>query len=181
MTALFALCTLAGCPKDDAQPDSQSPPAHDAGMAMPCAKGTPELTVGEMDGLTAMGKHKLIQARVIAADHQPPERYYNTWTVQFLDDKGEPLDDVKVENACAYMPLHLHGNPPRKVTPQDDPDKVELNDLNLFMPGAWEIQLAVTSPSAASGPAKDYTNCDAKTQRGPGSELIVLTVCQPND
>jgi hypothetical protein len=181
--AFAASATLVGCKSGDDDDDSSTTmgDAGSQGDGTDRCKGSPQLTVGPEDGLSAMGENKQIQVRVIDADNVPAVKYYNTWTVQFLDAQGKPLDDIAIDKVCAYMPVHGHGTPPTMITQQTDKSTFELKNLNLTMPGPWQIQFALSSPSAATGPANQFVNvaCDKMHMHG-GSELILFPVCQPN-
>jgi hypothetical protein len=180
----FAVSAIViGC-KSSGDDDDSATAMEDAGQSSDGTdrcKGSPQLVVGPEDGLTAMGENKQIQVRVLDADNVPPTKYYNTWTVQFLDAQGKPLDDVTIDKVCAYMPVHMHGSPPTKITQQSDASMFELENLNLSMPGPWEIQFAISSPNAATGPANKFVSdkCDRTRMHG-GNELILFPVCEPN-
>jgi hypothetical protein len=182
--AFAVSATSVGC-KSSGDADDSANVTEDAGQqpdGTSRCKGSPQLAVGPDDGLTAMGENKQIQVRVLDADNVPPVRYYNTWTVQFLDPQGKPLDDVVINKVCAYMPVHGHGAPPEMITQQEDASTFELKHLNLSMPGPWEIQFALSSPSAANGPADQFVDdktCDRMHTHG-GSELVLFRVCEPN-
>lgn len=181
--AFSASAIAMGC-KSSGDDDDSTTMSQDAGPqpdGTDRCKGSPQLVVGPDDGLTAMGDNKEIQVRVIDADNVPAVKYYNTWTVQFLDAQGKPLEDVTVDKICAYMPVHGHGTPPTMITQQTDKSTFEVMNLNLLMPGPWEIQFALSSPSAASGPANKFVSdkCDKMHMHG-GSELVLFPVCEPN-
>jgi hypothetical protein len=176
--AFSASAMPMGCKSSGDDDDSATMP-DDAGSSDGTArcKGSPQLVAD----LTAMGENKQIQVRVVDADNLPAAKYYNTWTVQFLDAQGKPLDDVTVDKICAYMPVHMHGTPPTEVTQQTDKSMFEVKDINLTMPGPWQIQFALSSPSAATGTANKFVSdrCDTNHMHG-GSELVLFPVCEPN-
>lgn len=95
-----------------------------------------------------------IQAKLVAASPAPPERYFNDWTVAFESADGEPRTDVTLCGARTFMPVHGHyGTPDPRVTQHaDDRAVFELDALNLFMRGPWEVRLKV---SAADGGEHD--------------------------
>jgi hypothetical protein len=100
-------------------------------------------------GMEAVGDSEAVMARLLDASPAPPEKFKNDWAVEFLDMDGNALDDVEVEMARPWMPAHLHdGTFPPVVTPMDDPGAFQIDDLNLWMRGLWEVQLTVSSASA---------------------------------
>lgn len=125
-------------------------------------------------GLEVQSAGKAITARVLDADPLTPARFYNDWTVQFLDAQGAPLTDVTVQNACAWMYVqHNHGSPAMNVAQLPDASSYKLSALNLFMRGPWSIELALSSARLGGQPTQ-VTACD-KTH--PGSDKIVIPVC----
>jgi hypothetical protein len=140
-----------------------------------CPADTPEFVAEPTRGLLAVGQKALVQARVVAASVVPPMRYENTWTIELTDAQGAPLAGAKIADACAYMPVHGHGERARRVTGLAEPGRFQLEDLNLKMAGPWEVQLAVTSPGL-TGTAELSTNCDRQAAH-PGIDYVVLNVC----
>jgi hypothetical protein len=56
-------------------------------------------------------------------------------------DPSDGASDVELLEASAFMPAHGHGTTEPVVVDAGDGYRVE--DLNLFMPGHWEITLEV--------------------------------------
>jgi hypothetical protein len=177
---LLLLGASSGCggssngKSDDAAPTDAGSEASDK-----CPADTPEFVATPENGLIAMGKHGGVEARIIAANPAMPERFENTWTVRFLDSSQQALAGVDIADACVFMPAHGHGGKPKAVSMQNDAGTFELNALNLFMRGPWEVQLAVNAPGADQS-TKEFTSCD-RNRESPGQDLIVFRVCVPDD
>jgi len=136
-----------------------------------CPAGVPVSGIG----LETPSQTKTITARVLDATPKTAARFDNSWTVQFLDAQGAPLNDVTINNACAWMYVHQHGGPPMAVTQLSDPSTFELKALNLFMRGPWSIELAVSSPSKGGTPTQ-MTACD-RNGKALGMDKIALSIC----
>jgi hypothetical protein len=137
---------LAGC-KDEQAEHSHDASAHaDAAEFEGCPQETPRFEPG-MTTLSAEGRIAVV---LQDASGIPPVRYFNDWTLAFTDAEGAPLEDLEVLRARAYMRVHNHyGTPdPRVVRQDDDPSVFELERINLFMRGPWEVQLTLRSESA---------------------------------
>lgn len=77
---------------------------------------------------------------LVDSNPAPPDKGNNTWTLELADPGGAPVDDVTIE-VEPFMPDHGHGTTvPAAVTPMGD-GVYELDPVNLFMPGLWEITL----------------------------------------
>jgi hypothetical protein len=178
MMAAIAALLGSGCPSDDDDDDDAHQVDHDAGYVDPdemvrCPDGIPEFFAGETSGSEATGENDQVMARVIAADHVPLKRFSNTWTVELTSPDGTPLEGVEIVEACAYMPVHRHGLPPRAVKALAEPGRFVLDRLNFTMRGPWEMQLAVNvdGEAEASGRA---TDCDPTAS---GSDYLAFQVC----
>ncbi len=66
------------------------------------------------------------------------------------DTAQTPVDDVGLE-VEPYMPDHMHGaSIATKVTAMEEPGQLELDPVNLFMPGLWEVRLHFTMPDEST-------------------------------
>ena len=74
----------------------------------------------------------------------PPGRDDNTWEID-VSREGAPLSGATIK-VTPFMPDHRHGTAvPVVVTPDPDvPGRYELSPINLWMPGLWEITVAIT-------------------------------------
>jgi hypothetical protein len=144
MLGAFAL----GCSgKDEAPPPA---PKEEEG---PCADG-PDFRLN----MEAIGDEGAVKGVLIAASPAPPERNENDWTVEFRDMSDAPLSDVEITMAQPFMPAHNHdGTFDPTVVALDEPGRFEIQDINLWMPGMWEVRFTVESASAGA----DYVVFDA--------------------
>jgi hypothetical protein len=99
-------------------------------------------------GLERSGEH--VTVRFVDAMPAPPARFDNTWILEVLDvTTGMPVDGVVLEGE-ARTSNHTHRTSiATKVTVMDAPGQLELDPVNLFMPGLWEVRLHFTMPDAA--------------------------------
>jgi hypothetical protein len=127
---------------------SQSGDAAIGEVFLRCPSDTPVFVAG----LVADGETGVVNARLIDASALPPQKYRNDWTIEFTSEEGTPLDDVDlaVDDVLAKMPGHSHVNSPRAVNALPEPGRYELEYLNLFMRGPWEIEIMAASESAGS-------------------------------
>lgn len=125
----------------------ETPPPHSHTHTVdPCA-GVPDFSLF----MVATGEQGAIKGVLVSASPAPPERYENDWTVEFRDASDEPLGDVELTMAEPFMPAHNHdGTFAPVVAPLEAPGRFEIQDLNLWMPGLWEIRFTVESASAGS-------------------------------
>jgi len=148
---LLLLLSLTACRADagDSGGDAHEH-VHDTGAErgegtqfVGCPDTIPAFDLG-MSTTSADGR---IKAQLRGASSVPPVRFLNDWTLLFSDAQGNPLSTVSLRQARAFMPVHGHyGTPdPRLVRHQDEPAVYDLNALNLFMRGPWQVQLAVST------------------------------------
>jgi hypothetical protein len=187
----FAICGLAlalasvsvsGC--DASSNDAAELDRTDAGSdpELRCPDDIPEFFAGPTMGTAGIGKHGLVKARILEASHIPPlvMSSENTWTVQLTDMEDAPLEDVAIAQACLFMTVHRHG----VSLPGDDVNAMqrgqfELKNMNFFMRGPWEIELAVNTPAEATT-GTELTDCD-RSKMYPGIELVTLHICLRDD
>lgn len=80
--------------------------------------------------------------RLVELDPEPPARFDNRWIVE-LERDGEALADGSIK-VTPFMPLHQHGSSEPVVATELEPGRFELEPINLWMPGLWEVRCAVT-------------------------------------
>lgn len=127
----------AGC--DDGGSNDE---AADDGMTMQGCEAE------ERDDTYALGLEKsgsAVRVQFVDAVPAPPDRGDNTWTLRVLDvATGAPMQDMAVA-VDPFMPDHMHGTSiPVDVTPMDEPGVLQLDPVNLFMPGLWEVTIDFT-------------------------------------
>ncbi len=105
-----------------------------------------------------VGDMGVMKAARLAASPAPPERNENDWTVEFRDLDDAPVADVMVTMVQPFMPAHNHdGTFDPTVVPLDDPGKFDIQAINLWMPGMWEVRFTVESETVGA----DYIVFDA--------------------
>lgn len=156
MLCLLLLCACGDDAGDGDEPVGGTSAPPDGGYPpVPCPESTPEFRIN----LEATGEDGNVVARLVDADRIPPRQFENDWTVEFRSADGEPLEDVDLVMARPYMPVHEHdGTYPPDVTPLDEPGQFQVDNLNMWMIGPWQVQLTVESASA-------------------GDDYIVFNVC----
>lgn len=113
-------------------------------------EGCPDTVPEFFLGMSTTSGDGSLKAALLAAAPAPPAKFFNDWTVEFRSADDAPLEDVTIRSARAFMPVHGHyGTPdPRQTQHEDEPAEFDLDALNLFMRGPWQVKLAVSSPSS---------------------------------
>lgn len=132
MRWILGLLLVAGCDDGNTGGDGA-----DAGSAAPPAGDT------YVAGLEKAGGEGQLSVRLMAATPAPPELGDNTWTLEVVDAAGEPRSGCTVTIA-PRMPAHGHGTNRPTVVTEAEPGDYSATPLDLFMPGLWEIPVAVT-------------------------------------
>jgi hypothetical protein len=118
-----------------------SPP--DADEALAC------MTSGRGDnfvaGLEHTGRSGMLDFKLLSATPAPPARFLNAWTLQINTMSsgvvGAPATGASMV-VTPYMPDHQHGAGAYIVQIKETADgKYELSEINLSMPGYWEITI----------------------------------------
>lgn len=79
----------------------------------------------------------------VNSDPAPPAKGDSTWTILVTDQNDTPLDGLTID-ATPFMPDHGHGTPLQEtVTVGSQAGEYVLSPVNLWMPGYWEVTLAV--------------------------------------
>ena len=146
------LLWLTACGGDRMEGAVAHEQADDAGVDQADAadfEGCPDSIPPFALGMSARSRDGSIKAVLRAASSLPPARFLNDWTVEFTDAQGNPLPNVSLRQARAFMPVHGHyGTPdPRLTQHEDEPALFDLDALNLFMRGPWQVQLSLSAPS----------------------------------
>lgn len=135
------LLTL-GC-SSDAKPAATTPDEPEEMPTGACV-GAPEFSLD----MEAIGRDKAIKAVLVSAKPAPPVRKTNDWLVEFRDMDDQPLSDVTIGMVQPFMPEHGHdGTFAPTVTPGAEPGQFDVADINLWMPGTWEVRFTVESES----------------------------------
>lgn len=173
-----------------ARSDEPSPPADGAltelDSGAECSPGTEEFPIGETAGLLATDAKSGLQARVVWADHAPPIKERNTWTVAVTDAAGAPQSKAVISWACAWMPAHLHGTNPQSIDTAGD-GRFSLVKQNMAMYGGWQVKLWVSTDPAAvpyapnTGSGARSTDACSPADPRVGVANIVFNVCVPRN
>ncbi len=111
-------------------------------------------------GLSGSSADGAVTITFVDADPAPPAKGNNTWTVTIEDAAGDPIGGATIETT-AYMPDHGHTSPIKPAaTSLDDKGTYQIDPVNLFMPGIWEVTLTVT-PTGGTAEAVKFTFCIA--------------------
>lgn len=146
-TLWMCLC-FAAC-ADAVDIDEQHDKAHDdAAEFEGCPESIPKFSLG----MSTENDDGSIKVSVLEASPSPPARFLNDWTVKLTGSDDAPRNDVKLSRVRAFMPVHGHyGTPDPKLKEHDeDPNVFDVDKLNLFMRGPWQILLDVNSDDGAS-------------------------------
>ncbi len=141
--ALLALVLLPACGGDDSSVD-----LPDAGYNCALDDRDEEFLAG-MEKTGAMGT----TFRLVSSTPAPPEINDNVWQVELEDATGAPLAAATVK-VISFMPDHNHISPAIAVITEDPAGTYELDPVNMFMPGVWEITVQAT-PEGASQAMRD--------------------------
>ena len=135
-------CLLGACGED------AHGTRHSDGGAEAEFEGCPDTIPHFSLGMSTPSGDGSVKAVLLAASHVPPARYLNDWTVELTDAGEKPISDAMLQRARAFMPVHGHyGLPdPRLKRHEDEPAVFDIDALNLFMRGPWQIKLDVSSP-----------------------------------
>ncbi|MDH5672312.1 MAG: hypothetical protein OEZ06_09195 [Myxococcales bacterium] len=137
---LTALCVSTGCAADtdDGARETPDASAHDY---VPCDA---EMTPFALN-MVAEGESGLVLAKLLNARPAPPQKFINDWTLEFSDADGKALSGIEITMARTWMPAHAHDGRVAPVVTDQGEGVVQFDDLNLWMRGAWEIQIEVLS------------------------------------
>jgi hypothetical protein len=116
-----------------------------------CAKD-PRVAVYAV-GVEAKSTDGALTVHFLGASPSPPVKGNNTWTVQLLDAKGQPINGAAIVTK-AFMPDHGHGSSIKpQATAKGTDGTYEITPVNLFMPGVWQITFEVTTAGGVADSA----------------------------
>jgi hypothetical protein len=102
------------------------------------------------EGMTVKSADGAVAVRVDHADPAPPTKGTDALSITVLDGAGKPLDGATVA-LSPYMPDHRHGaSVTPKVTAGAAPGAFDVADVELFMPGIWQLTFRVTPKGGAA-------------------------------
>jgi hypothetical protein len=116
--------------------------ATDAGPAdAAAARGGADAAPGDdfAVGQPRAGEGGRLRVAIVSATPAPPARNLNDWTIAVSGADGQSLAACTVAVGL-FMPAHGHTSTTEPVIRAgDDPSTYQVDDMNLFMPGRWEI------------------------------------------
>jgi hypothetical protein len=96
-------------------------------------------------GLTKPGAASRLEFKLLSSDPAPPSRGDNTMVLQ-LSTMAAPVTPVSGApmTVTPFMPDHDHGSGKTvKITPLTEPGQYQLEPVNMWMPGLWEVTVEV--------------------------------------
>jgi YtkA-like len=95
-------------------------------------------------GLTQTSMDGTVKATFSSANPAPPAKGENDWTVTLMDAHGSPMSGAAL-TVKPWMPDHGHGSSVvPTITPGSAAGSYQLENLDLFMPGIWQVTLTIT-------------------------------------
>lgn len=133
------VAVVAACKGAETMPD-----ADEALACMTSGRGDTYVA-----GLEKHGQAGLLDFKLISADPAPPARNFNTWVLE-IDAMANGVVGAPQSGATMtvtpYMPDHQHGA--GAFTPQVSPaattGQYQIQQINTWMPGYWEITIDAT-------------------------------------
>ena len=124
-------------------------PTDSAGDATSFDTSASDVVKSDVDqyvaGLEKSGAKGWVTVKLVVSDPIPQDTGFYTWTVEVHTTEGEPLTGAEVI-AKPTMPDHEHGTYPPTTTGKDEGGgRYRLEEMNLFMPGVWQIEIRVNS------------------------------------
>ena len=116
---------------------------HDIAFSSDTASSLPkDEYVAGLEKESTNGQYKM---QLKLSDPIPKYTDLYTWTVVLLDPDGNPVTDAEIV-AEPTMPDHKHGTLPKYTSgvPQDEPGEYQLVEMDLFMPGVWQIDIVIS-------------------------------------
>ncbi|MEX1367713.1 MAG: FixH family protein [Nannocystaceae bacterium] len=80
---------------------------------------------------------------LVQAEPAEPIRGDNAWTVMITDASGAAMEGIALD-ARPWMPDHGHGSAVEESVTELGAGEYEIEPLNLFMAGLWEVTLVLT-------------------------------------
>jgi hypothetical protein len=104
-----------------------------------CSATSADTYVAGLEKVGAAG----VKVRLMESVPAPPAKGDNAWLLEIVGPGDDPLDDLDL-TVVPWMPEHGHGTPKRPViAPAAGDGRYQVDDVNLWMPGVWEITVTV--------------------------------------
>ena len=84
--------------------------------------------------------------KLVADVFASPVRGVNTMRLHVTDTGGHPVDGLGL-SVTPWMPSHAHGTSVIPIVTATGNGNYVVSELDLFMPGRWQIRVSVMTPS----------------------------------
>jgi hypothetical protein len=84
-----------------------------------------------------------LRVAVRTSPSQPPPRGTCEVEMTITDPSGAPVDGLALA-VVPWMPAHGHGSSVKPSVAPEGQGKYLLSDVNLFMPGTWELRTSIS-------------------------------------
>jgi hypothetical protein len=141
---VVALASVVGCSSSNTGSDgSGGSAANSSSAAGTSICSTDPRAEAYKVGLTETATDGAVSIKLQDANPAPPTRGNNTFHIALTDKAGKPIEGAEISTKT-WMPDHGHGSSIVPTTTPSGNGVYEINPLNLFMPGIWQITFDVT-------------------------------------
>ena len=137
IAAILLIGSASGCGDDE----SGGTHSGHGGSGTQASCGAGPLHLGD----TATSDDGTFTVELVEADPMPSEKFENDWTVRILTADGEPFTSMESLEVTPWMPDHAHdGQVPPELGEMDDTGTLQVDRINLWMAGLWDVYFDVT-------------------------------------
>ncbi|MEO8800946.1 MAG: FixH family protein [Polyangiaceae bacterium] len=151
LASAAVLALAGGC--SSSSPDAQPQPA----TSSPSLCATDSRAEAFSAGMEQMGSSGALGVKLTSIDPNPVFKGDNDWKVTVVDASGNAVVGATI-TAKPFMPDHGHGSSIVPTVTEAGGGSYDVNHLNLFMPGIWQVTFAVTT-AAGVHDAAVFTFC----------------------
>ena len=112
--------------------------------------------------MTLPGSQGKVSIEVRTAPVQPPSRGVTSVEYRITDKNGAPVDGLTL-GVVPWMPDMGHGASISTTVTNEGGGRYLISDVELFMPGKWELRTAVT----IRGPTRTVPRRPSRSRRAP--------------
>jgi hypothetical protein len=132
---LSAAAAFSGCGADDTGDGGAGGVTADAAASADGDRPADDFAIGR----PRMGADGALQVTIRQGTPAPPARDLNDWVIEVTDADGQPQGGCTLAVGL-FMPAHGHTSTTEPVVAASTPaGTYTVEDMNLFMPGRWEI------------------------------------------